>query len=254
MNALSNNINILVKPILFLRRDRRSRQIWAFKCPYCNNFFSSRMDSIKSGNTKSCGCQMYKRKPNKLYFPVGQDYGVCFYDNHDGYFIFDLEDLPLIKRYHWTAFKNKNRIEPCTKIQGKSVRLSRLLMNTPPDLEVDHINHNPCDVRKSNMRNCTTLQNLQNRKNSKTKDGIYSFLSSQRIAEENEIYQFPNNKRLYISETLNKITVLPSKNIYNICLNNIRRMKQNNDISDENEAELLQKLIKDFLNAPATIR
>lgn len=42
--------------------------------------------------------------------------------------------------------------------------LHRLLMNFPKDLVVDHINHNPLDNRRCNLRIVTDIQNKQNRK------------------------------------------------------------------------------------------
>ena len=41
--------------------------------------------------------------------------------------------------------------------------MHRLVMDTPPDLVCDHINHDGLDNRKQNLRNCTTRQNSFNR-------------------------------------------------------------------------------------------
>jgi len=46
----------------------------------------------------------------------------------------------------------------------KTKRLHRLIMDTPKELVVDHINHNTLDNRKCNLRNVTTRENLSNQK------------------------------------------------------------------------------------------
>lgn len=56
-----------------------------------------------------------------------------------------------------------------TKVKGKdvrkNVRLHRWLIGCPEGLEVDHINHNTLDNRKSNLRICTTFENQMNKTN-----------------------------------------------------------------------------------------
>jgi hypothetical protein len=56
----------MIKPIKFLYRDKTSKQIWLFKC-YCGNEFINKMNSIKTGNTKSCGCWEKVPEHNPAY-------------------------------------------------------------------------------------------------------------------------------------------------------------------------------------------
>lgn len=46
--------------------------------------------------------------------------------------------------------------------QRLSVLLHRMVMEAPRDREVDHINRDPLDCRRSNLRLCTRQQNTQN--------------------------------------------------------------------------------------------
>jgi hypothetical protein len=44
-----------------------------------------------------------------------------------------------------------------------NIKMHRLIMNAPEDMEVDHINGNGWDNRRENLRLCTNLQNQWNR-------------------------------------------------------------------------------------------
>ena len=54
--------------------------------------------------------------------------------------------------------------ELCSRKGGKrtTVLLHRLIMNAPRNMEVDHINNNPLDNRRQNLRLCTHTQNVRN--------------------------------------------------------------------------------------------
>lgn len=294
---ITDNTHDEMIPITLLYRDKKSRQISAFKCLYCNNFFSARLDLVKSGRIKSCGCRrkihckemgLGNKKGNTFYFPMSCNFAVCYFDNYNGFFIFDIEDYEQIKRYHWYALNNGKRVDPCTYINGRMVRLSRMLMNTPNNLQVDHINGNTNDLRKCNLRNCTSEENNRNKAtvsqgnikqdtNGKfiitdfpkadtsqllfeTRDnacnalfelqdthyGNFSYRRSQEIAAQSETNQFPNGKYVFCGGILEEISNLPTKNIFNIILNNIRRNRLNHIIADNCENLLLHQLISDY--------
>jgi hypothetical protein len=75
-------------------------------------------------------------------------------------FLVDDEDYEKVIQYNWTEnptgyFKRMN------KKQG--ISLHRWLINCPVSLEVDHIDHNPLNNCKVNLRICTKSQNAMNR-------------------------------------------------------------------------------------------
>jgi hypothetical protein len=83
--------------------------------------------------------------------------------------IVDDEDYEYLNQWKWYANKlmgkfyavRNNRIN---KKHVGSLIMHRILMKTPKDLIVDHINGNTLDNRKCNLRNCTYSQNSQNQK------------------------------------------------------------------------------------------
>jgi hypothetical protein len=76
--------------------------------------------------------------------------------------------------------------------------MHRLILNTPDDMEVDHINLNGLDNRRCNIRNCTRSQNVENtsvrRDNNSGKKGVGWKKSNQKwIARINQ-----NGKHIHI--------------------------------------------------------
>lgn len=54
------------------------------------------------------------------------------------------------------------------RLNGKRVFLHRWLLNCPDDKVVDHINHNPLDNRRCNLRVVSQRVNLMNKRNNTT--------------------------------------------------------------------------------------
>lgn len=82
--------------------------------------------------------------------------------------VVDREDYSLIKDYHWYYDHGYVR---SSSFQKKTY-LHRLLLDAKHGQQVDHINGNPLDNRKRNLRVCSDLQNKWNtgvrRKNNKS--------------------------------------------------------------------------------------
>ena len=91
--------------------------------------------------------------------------------NSAKYGVVDDCDYDEVKKYSWAIYEGCGY--PQAFVDGKVVKLHRFVAGSPPDgLITDHINRNPLDNRRDNLRFCTYQQNALNRgkrKNSKSK-------------------------------------------------------------------------------------
>ena len=94
--------------------------------------------------------------------------------------IVDSSDYESLNSHRWRRSRNRpdGQIYPHAIIGGQHVRMHRFLMNPPPGMQVDHINGNTLDNRRSNLRIGTHAQNKGNTRKQKSRRGN-SKLSSQ---------------------------------------------------------------------------
>ncbi len=131
---------------------------------------------VKRGNIKSCGCLHKERiiKNNKKYnnYDIYED-GICVgYDLHDNKFYFDYIDYEKIKDICW-HYSSKNYIigNKC----GKDISFHKYILGLIDDntYDIDHIDRNPSNNTRENLRICTHADNLKNSKmRSSNKSGI----------------------------------------------------------------------------------
>lgn len=80
--------------------------------------------------------------------------------------IVDDEDYATVSQHTWCAKHEGLRWYAVTniKINGKYrlVRLHRFLLNPPEGMDIDHINGNSLDNRRSNISICTRSENIHN--------------------------------------------------------------------------------------------
>jgi hypothetical protein len=115
----------------------------------------------------------------------------------------DDEDFEYINQWKWSALKRADSFYAVrayrTNYKSTTVFMHRVIMRTPNDLVVDHINHIGFDNRKMNLRNCTQAQNLHNMRAVKEGTSLYKgvcFIKNNRWAARIRV----NYKRLYLGE------------------------------------------------------
>jgi hypothetical protein len=73
--------------------------------------------------------------------------------------VVDDEDYSVVSRYKWCIHPKGYA---SARVNGKAMFLHRFIMNPPAWKQIDHINHDKLDNRKSNLRVCTNLENHRN--------------------------------------------------------------------------------------------
>ena len=122
---------------------------WLCQCE-CGNQSIVRGGNLRSGHTKSCGrCGEFER-----VFVEENDHIRCTLKNGRS-FIFDPQDFSTVKSRTWSVSNTGYVI-------GDHCKLHRLLMGNPCGKVVDHINGNPSDCRRSNLRIATQHDNTKN--------------------------------------------------------------------------------------------
>lgn len=103
----------------------------------------------------------------KNHIEILEDHAEIFLINKKneivGKALIDLDDVDKVKDIKWHAENNRGKnFYVASNQKFKNNRLHRLIMDCPDGLIVDHINGNPLDNRKCNLRICTNQQNICN--------------------------------------------------------------------------------------------
>lgn len=148
----------------------KKRSSWKCKCD-CGNIVSVTKNNLISGNSKSCGCVAPIKTTIRNQSNIkNNDYE--FYDlyvkgklsNSDSYFYIDNDDFEVVNRYCWHV-STGGYAETIERGSRKRISMHRLIMSIEDkETEVDHINHNKLDNRKSNLRPCKNSENGKNKK------------------------------------------------------------------------------------------
>lgn len=76
--------------------------------------------------------------------------------------LIDIDDIILVQNKYWSYYLNGY---VSAKVNGKTTSLHKLIFGSKKGYDLDHINRNKLDNRKSNLRFLTRSQNQLNRSN-----------------------------------------------------------------------------------------
>lgn len=139
---------------------------WLCNCD-CGEEVVVRRCHLQSGGTQSCGClnkektkefnQLTKQKQNK--YDLSGEYGIGWTSNTDEEFYFDLEDYDKIKDYCWNSHINNAGYKSLeARHDEKIVKFQWIILGK----NYDHVNRNPLDNRRNNLREANRQENSRN--------------------------------------------------------------------------------------------
>jgi hypothetical protein len=98
-------------------------------------------------------------KPRQVWEVDGDTASITISSKGKDYrILISVEDIPLVSSYRWCM----NNCDYAITSTKPNILLHRMLMGASEINEVDHINRNPLDNRRANLRFCSRSQNLQN--------------------------------------------------------------------------------------------
>lgn len=78
--------------------------------------------------------------------------------------IVDDEDFEFLNQWKWYCGFAGYPTRMTERPDHKPIRMHRVIMQTPRGMETDHINGNPLDNRRTNLRICTHAENDRNQR------------------------------------------------------------------------------------------
>lgn len=109
--------------------------------------------------------------------------------------LIDNDDFDKIKQFEWKINKGGHAVAYCRSLK-KRVFMHRIINRTPYGMDTDHINQNPLDNRKCNLRTATRSENVQNKNKFIKGHSVYKGVTKDKKSWIARIGY--NNKKLYI--------------------------------------------------------
>lgn len=119
--------------------------------------------------------------------------------------LIDTEDYKRVKNYRWCLDAN-GYVMTNNKLERTSIKLHRLILNIENSkFHTDHINHNPLDNRRVNLRICTCSENVRNQRRRRDNHSGYKGVSWDKDRQKWRAYINHCFKRTHLGLFENKI-------------------------------------------------
>jgi hypothetical protein len=124
---------------------------------YCNKHWQQM-------HTKGKILKHTRLDPNKIIIKDHEAFIVLCdnFGNEKAKTIIDIENVDKVRGYKW-YLGSGGYVRSSINLKDKE-SLHRFILNTPDNKQVDHIDGNPLNNKRSNLRLCTPLQNMRNQK------------------------------------------------------------------------------------------
>lgn len=130
------------RPTLICRQEKGHEGIWQTRrlLEKCDNFHPSR------------AAKAHSSAPRLIPLTRGK------------FAVVDAQDYPEISKFIWCADEGRRTYYATRRQNGKIIKMHRQLIKAPEGLVVDHIDHDGCNNRRSNLRLATLTENSQNKR------------------------------------------------------------------------------------------
>jgi hypothetical protein len=116
--------------------------------------------------------------------------------------LIDASDLPLVSRYKWYVdswgYARGTRPSTTTKSGYTTILMHRLVINAKSGEQIDHVNGNPLNNRRCNLRKCTNAQNQMNRRKSSGRLSIFKGVTYHKGCEKWQAQIKTNQRSVYL--------------------------------------------------------
>lgn len=216
-HGVSDSRLIVIEQVGKTTKSRKAR--WRCKCN-CGSDKDVIADgtAIRLGGVRSCGC--LERELTIARNKVGHE--TTYEEIEDGYIIhcknsdliayIDKEDYELVKDYTWNIRDRDNGYSGyksiSTRINGKTVTLCTLL--TGYDY-CDHIDRDPLNNRRSNLREATHRENMRNCSKRRDNTSGYIGVTWNKKVNKWEAQLSLNHKNLHLGKFIDKEEALKAR-------------------------------------------
>ena len=157
-----NNYTVIRFSHIKLTPKKKKMNMWLCKCDCGADILIEQR--CLNGMRKYCKFCRSRRKNN---YKIFDGYVEFYFNNGNGSFIIDVDDLNKVLKYNW--YEHTGGYVICSMLKteknykrNRKIYLHRYIMDYNGDLTIDHINHNKKDNRKCNLRVATYSENNRN--------------------------------------------------------------------------------------------